>query len=82
MQVPQGDRSVEGYHVYLGGGLEQERGLGREFARNVPFEELPPLLERLLLGYQARRVAHESFVDFARRHEIGALRELAGVATA
>jgi ferredoxin-nitrite reductase len=78
MQVPQGERSVEGYHIYLGGGLEQERGLGREFARSVAFAELPPLLERLLLGFQARRQMHESFVDFARRHDIDDLRALAG----
>jgi ferredoxin-nitrite reductase len=81
MQVPQGDASVEGYHVVLGGGLEQERGLGREFARNVPFEQLPPLLERLLLGYQAQRVEQESFVDFARRHGVEALRALAGMSS-
>ncbi|MBV8209923.1 MAG: NirA family protein [Burkholderiaceae bacterium] len=81
MQVPQGDRSVEGYHVFLGGGLQQEQGLGREFARNIPFEALPPLLECLLLGYQARRQPNETFVEFARRHDIDSLRALAGVST-
>jgi ferredoxin-nitrite reductase len=79
MQVPQGDRSVEGYHVYVGGGLQQERGLGRELARNVPFEQVSPLVERLLLAYQAQRIPQESFVDFARRHHIDALRQLAVV---
>jgi ferredoxin-nitrite reductase len=82
VQVPQGnqgDRSVEGYHVYLGGGLEQERGLGREFVRNVPFEQMPPLVERLLLGFQAQRYPRETFVEFARRHDMDALRALAGV---
>ncbi len=79
MQVPQGDRSVDGYHVYVAGGLEQERGLGREFAKNIPFDELPSLIERLLLAYRAQREARETFVDFARRHRIDALRALAGV---
>jgi ferredoxin-nitrite reductase len=79
MQVPQGDRSVEGYHVYVAGGLEQERGLGREFAKNVPFAELPPLIERLLLAYRAQRKPPETFVDFSRRHDVDALRALAGV---
>jgi ferredoxin-nitrite reductase len=78
MQVPQDGRSVDGYHVYVGGGLEQERGLGRELARNVPFGELPELLERLLAGYLAQRGPQESFVDFARRHDVQALRSLAG----
>ncbi len=70
--------SVEGYHVFIAGGVEQERGLGREFAQNVPFSELPTLLEGLLLAYQDRRTLRESFVDFARRHDIDALRSLAG----
>jgi len=82
VQVPQGERSVEGYHVYVGGGLEQERGLGRELARNIPFPELPTLLERLLAGYAAQRRPQESFVEFARRHEIDALRSLAGAVCA
>jgi ferredoxin-nitrite reductase len=70
--------SVEGYHVFIAGGVEQERGLGREFAQNVPFPQLPTLLERLLHVYQGHRNPGESFVDFARRHDINALRSLAG----
>jgi ferredoxin-nitrite reductase len=78
VRVPQGDQSIEGYHVYLGGGMEREQGLGREVATGVPFAELPALLERLLRSYQAERRSGESFVDFARRHEVGDLRALAG----
>ncbi|HEX4585512.1 MAG TPA: NirA family protein [Burkholderiaceae bacterium] len=78
MQVPQADRSVEGYHVYVGGGLEQERSLGREIARSVPFADLPPLIERLLLAYRTQRKPRETFVDFSRRHDVDALRAMAG----
>jgi ferredoxin-nitrite reductase len=81
-QVPQGDASIEGYHVYVGGGVEQERGLGREFAKNVPFADVPPLLERLLTAYMAQREARETFISFARRHDVEALRALAGVPNA
>jgi ferredoxin-nitrite reductase len=77
-QVAQGEGSIEGYHVYVGGGVEQERGLGREFAKNVPFAQVPPLLQRLLTGYSAQREAGETFVAFARRHDVAALRALAG----
>ncbi len=70
--------SAEGYHVFIAGGVEQERGLGREFAQNVPLRQLPTLLEGLLHVYQGRRNPGESFVDFARRHDIDALRSLAG----
>jgi ferredoxin-nitrite reductase len=78
-QVAQGEGSIEGYHVYVGGAVEQERGLGREFAKNVPFAEVPSLLQRLLMGYTARREAGETFVAFARRHDVAALRAMAGV---
>jgi ferredoxin-nitrite reductase len=74
--------SVEGYHVFIAGGVAQERGLGREFAQNVPFPQLPTLLEGLLHVYQGHRNPGESFVDFARRHDIDALRSLAGAAVA
>jgi ferredoxin-nitrite reductase len=77
-QVAQGDGSIEGYHVYVGGAVEHERGLGREFAKNVPFADVPPLLQRLLIGYVAQRDTGETFVAFARRHDVAALRALAG----
>jgi ferredoxin-nitrite reductase len=70
--------SVQGYHVFIAGGIEQERGLGREFAENIPFLMLPRLLEGLLHVYQVRRNIGESFVEFARRHDIDALRSLVG----
>lgn len=79
VQVPHGDRSVDGYHVYVAGGLEQERGLGRELAKNIAFAELPPLIERLLLAYLAQRGPSETFIDFSRRHDLDALRALAGL---
>ncbi len=64
---------VEGYHVYVGGGSDHERELAREFARAVPFDDLPPLLARLLGAYLDRRQGGEGFLDFARRHEIADL---------
>jgi ferredoxin-nitrite reductase len=76
-QVAQGDASVDGYHLYVGGGVEQERGLGRELARNVPFADVPPIIERLLAGYLDRREGGESFIAFARRHGMAELRDLA-----
>jgi ferredoxin-nitrite reductase len=81
-QVAQGNGSegaVEGYHVYVGGGVEQERGLGRELVKNVAFADLPPLVERLLKGYLEERADAESFVDYARRSDLATLRRLAGV---
>jgi ferredoxin-nitrite reductase len=68
-QVPVGDDTVEGYHVYVGGGYGDDRHIGREVVRNVTADDLPAVVERMLRAYQANRLtADESFNDFARRH--------------
>ena len=75
-----GEESVEGYHVYIGGGAAStaEQAMAREYAQSVAFDDLPPLLERLLAAWLAHRQAPgESFFEFCRRHEIATLRELA-----
>ena len=46
--------------------------------KSVAFDDLPPLLERLLAAWLAHRAAPtESFFEFCRRHEVAALRDLA-----
>src|SRR5258708_19227163 len=39
-----GEASVEGYHVYIGGGAAStaEQAMAREYAQSVPFDDLPP----------------------------------------
>jgi ferredoxin-nitrite reductase len=74
------DGEVEGYHVFLGGGYGERRELAREIIRDVPHEELPQVLERLLHGYLAqRKSAAETFQEFTKRHSPEALRALAGL---
>ena len=51
--------------------------MAREYAQSVAFDDLPPLLERLLAAYIANRSDRESFFEFCRRHDIEALRALA-----
>jgi ferredoxin-nitrite reductase len=70
----------EGYHVVVGGGSDQDRGLARELAKNVAFPDLLPLLERLFIAYAERREPDESFVRFARRHDVEDLRAMAEIA--
>jgi ferredoxin-nitrite reductase len=79
-KVEQGEESVEGYHVYIGGGAAStaEQAMAREYARDVVFDKLPPLIEQLLAAWLVHRQApSETFFEFCRRHEIEALRELA-----
>jgi ferredoxin-nitrite reductase len=79
-KVEQGGESVEGYHVYIGGGAAStaEQAMAREYAQSVGFDDLPPLLERLLAAWLAHRATPaESFFAFCRRQEIAELRDLA-----
>ncbi|WP_428677128.1 NirA family protein [Reyranella sp.] len=79
-KVERGEESVEGYHVFIGGGAAStaEQAMAREYATAIAYDELPPLLERLLAAYLAHRQSPtESFFEFCRRHDIAALRDLA-----
>ncbi len=69
---------VDGYHLCVGGGWGAEQGAGRRLLDSLPFERIPPILERLLRHYLAQRLGvDESFTAFARRHELDSLRALA-----
>jgi len=79
-KVDRGEESVEGYHVYIGGGAAStaEQAMARDYARDIVFDDLPPLIERLLAAWLAHRTGEaETFFEFARRHEIAALHDLA-----
>ncbi len=68
---------IEGYHVYIGGGFGPEAGLGREIYRDVKATDAPRTIERMLKGYMAHRAARdETFLTFARRHEVDALKTM------
>jgi ferredoxin-nitrite reductase len=72
---------VEGYHVLVGGGFGPDAALGRELYRDVKAEDAPQTVERILKAYLAHRASpQESFIDFAGRHEIDALKAFAAEA--
>jgi ferredoxin-nitrite reductase len=82
-KVQEGDDSdpVEGYHIFIGGGFGPHAALGREFRRDVKAEDAPKAVEAILKGYLSHRASRdESFLAFARRHDIDALRRMAGEA--
>ena len=69
---------VEGYHILIGGGFGPYAALGRELYRDVKAEDAPRTIERVLKTYLAHReLREESFIAFARRHEIDALKAMA-----
>jgi ferredoxin-nitrite reductase len=76
VKVNAGGASVEGYNIVFGGGIGPDAGIGREVFKGISFSEVPVLLERVLKVYLARRQPNESFVSFARRHDVKQLQEL------
>jgi ferredoxin-nitrite reductase len=69
--------TVEGYHILIGGGYGVDGGMARDFIDNVKAEDVPAIVTKILRTYQAHRsTADESFVHFARRHEVAALKAL------
>ncbi len=69
--------SVEAYDIALGGGMDEEHGLGRDVVSSVPFDEVPPLLEDMLETYLDERASDdETFVEFTRRHEVDELKSM------
>jgi ferredoxin-nitrite reductase len=72
------DDTVEGYHLYAGGGFGPDADIGQEVYRDVKAEDAPKTVERLLKAYLANRSStDETFFTFARRHDGEALRKLA-----
>src|ERR1700731_1711532 len=69
--------TVEGYHVHVGGGFGANAALAREIFTDVKAHDVPPVVERMLKTYMARRSSPgEGFQAFTLRHEIDALKQL------
>jgi ferredoxin-nitrite reductase len=69
--------AVEGYHIHIGGGFGPDAVLGREIYRDVKAEDAPATVERMLKTYMAHRASPaETFLAFANRHDLDALKGL------
>jgi ferredoxin-nitrite reductase len=66
----------EGYHLVLGGGMDQEQGVAREIFRGVAGDELPKLVESILTTYRDRCATGETFAQWSRRHSVKELQEI------
>ena len=65
----------EGYHLFVGGGFGERRELAREVLRDIPADDVPSVVERLLRAYAVNQT-EESFQAFAKRHSVEELRAL------
>jgi ferredoxin-nitrite reductase len=68
--------TLEGYHVFIGGGFGDNQGLGRQVFAGVSVEQLKPTLEKMLNVYLQKRSSAESFSQFTRRHDLNTLQQL------
>ena len=67
---------TEGYHLLVGGGMDQEQGIARELFRGIRATEVNSLVAKILRTWQSARQTGESFVTWSRRHEVKQLQEL------
>ncbi len=68
--------STDGYNIVLGGGTDDDQFMAQEVFKQIPFTDVPPLVERLLNAYKENRDAEESFAHFTRRHTPEQLKDM------
>jgi ferredoxin-nitrite reductase len=69
--------SVDGYNIVLGGGVDDTQAVAREIWKSIPFTEVPPMMEKLLVAYLAQRSSEaETFAQFTNRHSREALQAM------
>lgn len=73
----EGEETVEGYHMFVGGGFGSDAAIGREICRDVAAEDVPALVERLFRVYLAHRAdSNETFQQFTTRQDSDSLKSL------
>jgi ferredoxin-nitrite reductase len=78
VQTSEDGDAVEGYHIHVGGGFGPDAMIAREIYRDVKAEDAPKTIERVLKTYLTHRTSsQETFLAFARRHDVDALKSLA-----
>ncbi|HEY0550815.1 MAG TPA: NirA family protein [Verrucomicrobiae bacterium] len=68
--------TLEGYHVFVGGGFGGNQAVGRQVFTGVSVEQLKPTLKKMLAGYLRQRTAGETFQQFTARHDLNALQTI------
>lgn len=69
-----------GYHLVLGGGSDQDKGIGRPVAGPIPATDLNDAVERVVGDYLSSRSGDETFLEYVRRLSDDALPSLIDVA--
>ena len=77
VKVEVGEDMVEGYEVVIGGGYADQQHVARQLFPEVAFDDIPPMVERLINFYLEERDGQEPFATFARRQSDADLRSVA-----
>jgi ferredoxin-nitrite reductase len=76
--VDHSDDTVDGFHVFTGGGFGPQADVGQEVFHDITAEDAPKTIEKLLKAYMSHRTSpDETFLSFSRRHDGETLRRLA-----
>ena len=68
--------SVEGYHVFVGGGFGKTQAVGRQVFTGVAFGDLKLTLEKMLRAYLRHRSDGEGFQEFTKRYDLNQLQAM------
>ncbi|MEW6304772.1 MAG: NirA family protein [Verrucomicrobiota bacterium] len=68
--------TVEGYHVFVGGGFGENQAVGRQVFQGISFNDLKPTLEKMFKGYLRHRQPGESFRVFTQRNDLNTLQAI------
>ncbi len=60
--------TVDGFNIVLGGGVDDTQAIAKEVWKNVRADEMPALIENLLVVYLRDRNEGETFIEFTNRH--------------
>jgi ferredoxin-nitrite reductase len=71
-----GGESVDGYHIFVGGGFGASQAVGRQVFNGIAFESVKSLVENMLRGYLRHRTENESFQAFTARHDVNTLQAI------
>jgi ferredoxin-nitrite reductase len=80
-RIPVGDEgdTVEGFHLVVGGATGESSKIGRELWRDIPIEDCPEVVEKVLTAYLKNRESpDETFFAYANRHDTETLMRLTG----
>jgi ferredoxin-nitrite reductase len=75
-KVKRAGETVEGYHIFVGGGFGKHQAVGRQVYTGIPHDEVNVIIERMLRAYLAHRLDSETFQQFTMRHDLNALQTM------